>query len=132
MSKPIKGVVYDWTGGNEREILQDWVKPGAWCRWWGMFGAPWDCGTEGAWIGEIVEVRPKEYKHEYDKVVVQCPGDDLTDKPVIINADRIEFMELPSFEALHQYVHAYLNWVNGVKSTNYKFTGTKWEAAHKL
>jgi len=109
MTELQKGVIYDWNGGDERELLADWVKPGAWCFWYGAFSAPPGCGTHGAWWGQVTEVYPKEYSWGYDKVMVVTPGDSEGFK---LAATQISSMDAPMPEALDRYTKAYLEWVN--------------------
>jgi hypothetical protein len=98
-----KGIIYE----GDKEKLADWVKPGQWVKWNAAFNAPKEAGTEGAWLGKIISVKPKATRAGYDKVEVLHPGET---EPESIYANQIESINPPDTKSLSKYTKAYTDW----------------------
>ena len=107
----MNGVTYE----TDPETMREWVKPGEWVEWFGMFLAPPLCGTNGAWIGKIVAIKPKAFKWGYDKVLIETPGD--TD-PIEIYAHQINRINMPTELQLETYTKNYFDWLHHSLATS--------------
>ena len=93
----------------DNEIISDWVKPGQWIAWRGMFSAPYNADTDGHWLGKIVMVQPRPFKHSPIRLLVHHLGEtEYTD----IHARMAYRMEEPDAAAIFKYVQAYFTWLN--------------------